>query len=95
MIFFGGGCLYGSDSLLALVGLLFGQCWLNTNTKGIHMVGCVLCGRVIPIPRPLKTAPFAFVFIIKALSLLRCGPSSFPSTLSILIHTSAFYIAPN
>lgn len=55
------------------------------------MVGCVQCGRVIPIPRPLKAdpSPLPFAFQIKALSLLQCGPSAFLSILSILlIHTS-------
>lgn len=57
-------------------------------TKGFHMVGCVQCGRVISIPRLLKATAFSFVHVIKALSLLRCGPSALSSTLRALIHNS-------
>lgn len=50
------------------------------------MVGCVQCGRVFPIPRPLKAPPSSlpFAFQIKPMSLLHCGPSAFPSILFIL-----------
>ncbi|KAK7331861.1 hypothetical protein VNO80_28602 [Phaseolus coccineus] len=48
---------------------------------GFHWTLGSLCGRVFPIPRLLKAdpSPLPFAFQIKALSLLQCGPSAFPS----------------
>lgn len=59
-----------------------GHCWLKANAKGVHMVGCVQCHSH---SKAIESCPFAFAFLIKALSLLLCGVVHlhFPS-----IHTS-------
>ncbi|KAL2579453.1 hypothetical protein AAZV13_15G063700 [Glycine max] len=51
-----------------------GHCWLKANAKGVHMVGCVQCHSH---SKAIESCPFAFAFLIKALSLLLCGPSAF------------------